>query len=74
MMPPFVVLPTNRIAHFVEVSLYLFYLAQRVKLKSIIEVKKYVCKGGFGKKKEQKKINRKNFKNLKTFSKLTLSI
>lgn len=31
MMPPFVVFPTNRIAHFVEVSLYLFYLAQRVK-------------------------------------------
>ena len=30
MMPPFVVFPTNRIAHFVEVSLYLFYLAQRV--------------------------------------------
>jgi hypothetical protein len=24
MMPPFVVLPTNRIAHFVEVSLYYF--------------------------------------------------
>ena len=33
MMPPFVVFPTNRIAHFVEVSLYLFYLAQQVKLK-----------------------------------------
>ena len=32
MMPPFVVFPTNRIAHFVEVSLYLFYLAQRVSL------------------------------------------
>lgn len=32
MMPPFVVLPTNRIAHFVEVSLYLFYLAQQVNL------------------------------------------
>ena len=32
MMPPFVVFPTNRIAHFVEVSLYLFYLAQRVNL------------------------------------------
>ena len=32
MMPPFVVFPTNRIAHFVEVSLYLFYLAQRVML------------------------------------------
>lgn len=31
MMPPFVVFPTNRIAHFVEVSLYLFYLAQQVK-------------------------------------------
>ena len=31
-MPPFVVFPTNRIAHFVEVSLYLFYLAQQVKL------------------------------------------
>ena len=29
---PFVVFPTNRIAHFVEVSLYLFYLAQQVKL------------------------------------------
>jgi len=33
MMPPFVVFPTNRIAHFVEVSLYLFYLAQRVNLR-----------------------------------------
>ena len=33
MMPPFVVFPTNRIAHFVEVSLYLFYLAQQVKLR-----------------------------------------
>ena len=32
MMPPFIVFPTNRIAHFVEVSLYLFYLAQRVNL------------------------------------------
>lgn len=32
MMPPFVVFSTNRIAHFVEVSLYLFYLAQQVKL------------------------------------------
>ena len=32
MMPPFLVFPTNRIAHFVEVSLYLFYLAQQVKL------------------------------------------
>ena len=32
MMPPFVVFPTNRIAHFVEVSLYLFYLAQQIKL------------------------------------------
>ena len=32
MMPPFIVFPTNRIAHFVEVSLYLFYLAQQVKL------------------------------------------
>ena len=32
MMPPFVVFPTNRIAHFVEVSLYLFYLAQQVEL------------------------------------------
>ena len=29
---PFVVFPTNRIAHFVEVSLYLFYLAQQVNL------------------------------------------
>ena len=35
MMPPFVVFPTNRIAHFVEVSLYLFYLAQQVKLNHI---------------------------------------
>ena len=35
MMPPFVVFPTNRIAHFVEVSLYLFYLAQQVKLNKI---------------------------------------
>ena len=34
MMPPFVVFPTNRIAHFVEVSLYLFYLAQQVNLYS----------------------------------------
>ena len=33
MMPPFVVFPTNRIAHFVEVSLYLFYLAQRVSIR-----------------------------------------
>ena len=32
MMPPFVVFPTKRIAYFVEVSLYLFYLAQQVKL------------------------------------------
>ena len=33
MMPPFkFVCPTNKIAHFVEVSLYLFYLAQQVKL------------------------------------------
>lgn len=40
MMPPFVVFPTNRIAHFVEVSLYLFYLAQQVKLfKMIIDWK-----------------------------------
>ena len=38
MMPPFVVFPTNRTAHFVEVSLYLFYLAQRVNLKTIIAV------------------------------------
>ena len=38
MMPPFVVFPTNRIAHFVEVSLYLFYLAQQVKLKSFISI------------------------------------
>ena len=36
MMPPFVVFPTNRIAHFVEVSLYLFYLAQQVKLDEYI--------------------------------------
>ena len=35
MMPPFVVFPTNRIAHFVEVSLYLFYLAQQVKLNKL---------------------------------------
>ena len=35
MMPPFVVFPTNRIAHFVEVSLYLFYLAQQVNLLKI---------------------------------------
>ena len=33
MMPPFkFVCPTNKIAHFVEVSLYLFYLAQQVEL------------------------------------------
>ena len=36
MMPPFVVFPTNRIAHFVEVSLYLFYLAQQVNLKYML--------------------------------------
>ena len=35
MMPPFIVFPTNRIAHFVEVSLYLFYLAQQVNLLKI---------------------------------------
>ena len=35
MMPPFVVFPTNRIAHFVEVSLYLLYLAQQVKLMTL---------------------------------------
>lgn len=34
MMPPFIVFPTNRIAHFVEVSLYLFYLAQQVNLRN----------------------------------------
>ena len=34
MMPPFVVFPTKRIAYFVEVSLYLFYLAQRVNLRT----------------------------------------
>ena len=39
MMPPFVVFPTNRIAHFVEVSLYLFYLAQQVKLNELAEEK-----------------------------------
>ena len=39
MMPPFVVFPTNRIAHFVEVSLYLFYLAQQVKLNDFIKRK-----------------------------------
>ena len=38
MMPPFVVFPTNRIAHFVEVSLYLFYLAQQVNLDMIISI------------------------------------
>lgn len=38
MMPPFVVFPTNRIAHFVEVSLYLFYLAQQVKLYMLIHI------------------------------------
>ena len=30
MMPPFVVLPTNRIAHFVEVSLYYFIQHNRL--------------------------------------------
>lgn len=39
MMPPFVVFPTNRIAHFVEVSLYLFYLAQQVKLAGLLDKK-----------------------------------
>ena len=45
MMPPFVVFPTNRIAHFVEVSLYLFYLAQRVNLEVLLECPslKLVC-------------------------------
>ena len=38
MMPPFVVFPTNRIAHFVEVSLYLFYLAQQVNLRPPLSV------------------------------------
>ena len=38
MMPPFVVFPTNRIAHFVEVSLYLFYLAQQVNLANYISM------------------------------------
>lgn len=38
MMPPFIVFPTNRIAHFVEVSLYLFYLAQQVDLISFHSV------------------------------------
>ena len=38
MMPPFkFVCPTNKIAHFVEVSLYLFYLAQQVKLLALLE-------------------------------------
>ena len=38
MMPPFdFVCPTNKIAHFVEVSLYYFYLAQQVKYKKQIE-------------------------------------
>ena len=33
MMPPFVVFPTKRIAYFVEVFfIFLFYLAQQVKL------------------------------------------
>ena len=41
MMPPFVVFPTNRIAHFVEVSLYLFYLAQQVKL-YILSTARYI--------------------------------
>ena len=41
MMPPFkFVCPTNKIAHFVEVSLYfiLFYLAQQVKLNNVSEI------------------------------------
>ena len=42
MMPPFVVFPTNRIAHFVEVSLYLFYLAQQVKLFLLLCMKETV--------------------------------
>ena len=51
-MPPFVVFPTNRIAHFVEVSLYLFYLAQQVELLNIAKVEEAptllssVCSGG----------------------------
>ena len=43
-MPPFVVFPTNRIAHFVEVSLYLFYLAQQVKLYILSTVRYIVSK------------------------------
>ena len=42
MMPPFIVFPTNRIAHFVEVSLYLFYLAQQVKLEKTTSVTAYI--------------------------------
>ena len=43
MMPPFIVFPTNRIAHFVEVSLYLFYLAQQVNLEKCYGI--FHCKG-----------------------------
>ena len=43
MMPPFVVFPTNRIAHFVEVSLYLFYLAQQVKLYYKYQIESIYC-------------------------------
>lgn len=45
MMPPFVVLPTNRIAHFVEVSLYLFYLAQQVNLTNVVRIPSPIGEG-----------------------------
>ena len=48
-MPPFkFVCPTNKIAHFVEVSLYLFYLAQRVKLDHAITATQKTILGAFG--------------------------
>lgn len=47
MMPPFVVFPTNRIAHFVEVSLYLFYLVLMLTLdvntKTLLPVSDLPC-------------------------------
>ena len=36
MMPPFVVLPTNRIAHFVEVSLYFILSSTTSKIKYLL--------------------------------------
>ena len=38
MMPPFVVFPTNRIAHFVEVSLYFILSSTTSEFNALIQV------------------------------------